>query len=369
MARPATVAGINVLDLLEALRSLGLGSRRLCQAAGLDLGAVRGADARVPIETMLRLFTEAERLAHDPLVGLHAGERVEPSGLIAYLVMSSPHLVEGLRQAVRFGRLPLDTLRITLDVRENTTSTVFQPGDRAFEASHHAIEYLLMVGLRAMRRAAGGDFRPREVHVRHAGRGTRAELERAFGCPVKFEQPDDRLVFRSGQLRTASRLANPRVAEQIEKFAVALVARVTPHATFRERVEDATRQLLATSRRAEIATVARQLGVSTRSLQRRLEDEHTTFRAVRDAVLWDVVGALLSNPLLKVEAVGLSVGFADAATFSRAFRRWARCSPAEYRRRLTRRPFPSSSTGARRPDGHKRPTSRTRRHASSRSSC
>jgi AraC-like DNA-binding protein len=256
--------------------------------------------------------------------------------------MSSPHLVEGLRQAVRFGQLPLDTLRIALDVRDNMTSTVFDPGDRAFDASHHAIEYLLMLGLRAMQRAAGGEFGPREVHFRHAERGTRAELERAFGCPVKFGQPDNRLVFRSWQLRTASRLANPRVAEQIEKFAVALVARETPPATFRERVEDAARLLLATNRRAEIATVARQLGVSARSLQRRLEDEHTTFRAVRDAVLWEVVAALLSNSLLKVEAVGLSVGFADAATFSRAFRRWAGCSPAEYRKRLARRAFSSS---------------------------
>jgi AraC-like DNA-binding protein len=208
------------------------------------------------------------------------------------------------------------------------------------------MEYLLMASLRAMQHAAGGDFHPREVHLRHAGRDTRAELERAFGCPVKFEQPDDRLVFRSRQLRTASRLSNPRVAEQIEKFAVALVARGTPPAMFRERVEDATRQLLATSRRAESATVARHLGVSARSLQRRLEDEHTTFRAVRDAVLWEAVVALLSNPLLKVEAVGLSVGFADAATFSRAFRRWAGCSPAEYRRRLPGRAFSSSAGSA-----------------------
>jgi transcriptional regulator GlxA family with amidase domain len=56
---------------------------------------------------------------------------------------------------------------------------------------------------------------------------------------------------------------------------------------------------------------------------------------VRDAVLWEVVEAMLSNSALKMEAVAASVGFADVAAFSKAFKRWAGCPPAQYRSELT----------------------------------
>jgi AraC-like DNA-binding protein len=92
--------------------------------------------------------------------------------------------------------------------------------------------------------------------------------------------------------------------------------------------------LLADGLRADRASVARQLHVSRRTMQRRLEEEEVTLRAVRDAVLWEVVEALLSNPMLKVESVALSVGFGDVAAFSKAFKRSESCSPTEYRQRL-----------------------------------
>jgi AraC-like DNA-binding protein len=325
---------MHLVDALDALRALGVEVRRLCRAAGIDLEALRDPEARLPSTTMVTLFREAERLTGDPFVGLHAAERAEPRGPLDYLLMSSPRLEDGIRHAERFSRLVLDTLRISLELRGDTASTVFDPGDRRLEESHHAIEYLLMASLRSARRAVGAQYRLLEVHVRHAERGGGAELARAFGCPVRFEQPDNRLVYPLDELRAASRFANPRIAEQIEKFAATLAARAAPHASLREQVAKQARELLAAGLRAHGATVARRLGISARTLQRRLREEEATFRGVRDAVLREVVEALLSNPWLKMEAVALSVGFADVAAFSKAFKRWAGCAPAQYRKRL-----------------------------------
>jgi len=77
--------------------------------------------------------------------------------------------------------------------------------------------------------------------------------------------------------------------------------------------------------------------MSHRTLQRRLANQRTTFKAVRDTVLWDVVKALMSNPALKVETIAMSAGFGDAAAFSKAFKRWAGCTPTFYRDRLATR--------------------------------
>ena len=91
---------------------------------------------------------------------------------------------------------------------------------------------------------------------------------------------------------------------------------------------------MASGVRPHRAVVARRLGMSQRSLQRGLEAEQTTFRAVQDSVLWELVQALLSNPALKLDAVARSVGFGDQAAFSKAFRRWKGCTPARYRAQL-----------------------------------
>jgi AraC-like DNA-binding protein len=126
----------------------------------------------------------------------------------------------------------------------------------------------------------------------------------------------------------------PLVTDQLTKLAAALAAQLTPVASLQDRVARTARALLADGVRPHRAVVARRLGMSQRSLQRGLEAEGTTFRAVHESVLWELVEALLSNPALKLDTVARSVGFGDLAAFSKAFRRWTGCTPARYRAQL-----------------------------------
>jgi len=214
--------------------------------------------------------------------------------------------------------------------------SVFNTGDAVFTASRHAMEYLLMSALSAMRNAVGANFRLSEVYFRHRRTGKVDEAERAFGCPVYFGQPDDRHIFPLSALWAEPRFPNRSIAEQIEKFAAALSARIAARATISERAEQATRALLASGVRGNSASVARRLGTTSRTLQRKLAEEGTNFRALRDGILWEAVEVLLSNPSLKIEAIALSVGFSDVAAFSKAFRRWKGYPPTRHREKLTR---------------------------------
>jgi AraC-like DNA-binding protein len=251
--------------------------------------------------------------------------------------------MEGLRRAQRFSGLAIDTLRLTSRTEGELASLVFNVGDPVFSASRHAMEYLLMASVSAVRYAIGADFPLREVHFRHRRTGRIDEAERAFGCPVFFGQPEDSILFPRSALQTVPRFANRSVAEEIEKFAAALSARITPQATISERAEQATRASLASGVRATRANTGRRLGMTSRTLQRKLAEEGTNFRALRDTVLLEAVQVLLCNPALKIEAIALSVGFCDVAAFSRAFRRWKGYPPTRYRETL------ASSRGARLP--------------------
>jgi AraC-like DNA-binding protein len=335
-SRQAMIAGVVVLDLLKALQRSRVQPAPLCRAIGLEVGSLEDPNARVPAGLVTRLLALAEQRSLDPWIGLHAGERAEPRGPLFYMMLSSPRLMEGLRRAQHFSGLVIDTLHLTVRTQRDQVSVVFDAGDPVFAASRHAMEYLLMAGISSLRHAVGANLCPREVYFRHPRTGKIDEAERVFGCPVHFGQPDDRHVFPLSTFWEVPRFANRAIADQIEKFATALSERVAARTTVSEHAERAIRVLLASGVRATSTSVARRLGMTSRTLQRKLAEEGTTFRALRDATLWEAVEVLLSNPSLKIEAIALSVGFSDVAAFSKAFRRWKGYPPTRHRENLAR---------------------------------
>jgi AraC-like DNA-binding protein len=344
----ATVGGLQTANLLTALGQLGLDRDELCRTAGVDQQALDRPDNRIPTAQFVAILTEAERLCRDPFIGMHAGGECEPRGPVAYLLMSHGHLADGLQSLVRFAVTAADWLRIDLDIGGDTASVIIHPCDRTFESSPQAMEYLSMAILRLLRRAYP-DLDLREVDFRHVRPSGVEEASRAFGAPVRFAAADNRLMFPVRELASPSRLANPQVADQLTKLATALAARATPVASLQDRAAQTARVLLADGVRPHRAVVARRLGISQRSMQRGLEGEGTTFRAVQESVIRELVEALLSNPALKLDAVAHSVGFGDLAAFSKAFRRWTGCTPARYRAQL-------AGSGGKGPQDHAPPS-------------
>lgn len=332
VSRTSTVGSINVTDLVDALGALGADSAALLASAGLTPKTLRDPDARVPSSRILALLEQAERQLHDPLVGLHAGERVRTRGPLFYLLLSSPHVSEGLACLKRFARVGLDTSEITISIGDDVVSLTVDPGDPAFEQSHHAVDLMMGAILGSIRRAVPG-FQWLGMDLIHKRVGEQEEAERAFGCPVHFGRRRNVLRFPISMLTRAPAVANPAIAEQVRSYTAALHARVTS-GKLQDRVADAIRALLDDGIRADRFIVARRLNMSERTLRRRLHDEETTLKIVRDRVRAETARALLSNPSLKVEAVAQCVGFTEAASFSRAFARWSGCSPARYRARL-----------------------------------
>jgi len=88
----ATVGGLQTGDLLTALGRLGLDRDELCRAAGVDRQTLDSPDTRIPTAQFVAILTEAERRHQEPCIGLHAGERCEPRGTVAYLLMSHGQL-------------------------------------------------------------------------------------------------------------------------------------------------------------------------------------------------------------------------------------------------------------------------------------
>src|SRR4029453_3226202 len=131
----------------------------------------------------------------------------------------------------------------------------------------------------------------------------------------------------------AGEKARPRGPERIEDLAIALERRGLP-ARVRSRVSGTVRAMLIAGMRPDRSRVARQLGMSDRTLQRALAREGVTFKTVRDDVVWDGVPALLANPACTVEEAAGSTGHAAPPVFARASTRGGGSPRSRYRERL-----------------------------------
>jgi AraC-like DNA-binding protein len=326
----STVAASVIADVLQELGSLGIAPEKVCQAVGLDMARLRDRSLRVCRKTYGKVFVEAERLSGDPLVGMHAAEARGARCMLATLAMVQPTLEAGIKQFASFVDVASERLAIRLR-RGPEVSTVrvrVDVGDA--RATAHAAEYLITLLVQLYRDATREPFHVLGVSFPHELRGDQSEYERVLGAPVTREPGDCVITLPNSALQGELRRSNAEVADLLADAARREVAQ-GENTAFRPKVEDMLFKMYLRSSTDAPQEVARLLAVSSRTLQRRLSEEGTTFRDVRDSVRRRCSSRLLRDGALSVSEVSARVGFSDVAAFDKAFRRWFGETPSGFR--------------------------------------
>ncbi|MCC6849231.1 MAG: AraC family transcriptional regulator [Deltaproteobacteria bacterium] len=328
--RTTGAGGIQVGDMLGNLRHLGLDPEPICRAVGLDHATLLLPTTRVPWRVVRQVLSAAEAARGDPLVALHAAERGSRD-LLSYLVTTQPTVADALAELTRFLVVSMDDVEVAWERRPGGAAAVFGAWPEAAGAARQLAEYLAGVIVTDLARSTGERFRPSEVHFPHARAGNPAEYERVLRCRVAFRQPRFAIVVSDAMLRSPLDTQSPEVAAVLRATAEQQRG-VAAAASTRRRVGAALRAALARREDASPETVAKRLALSHRTLQRRLGDEGTSFRALRDETRRERALQRLTDPGATIAIVADEMGFADVGAFHKAFRRWTGTSPHAYRR-------------------------------------
>ena len=333
MPRTPMVRTLGARVVLQELRSLGLEVERIVNAAKLEMRALDQNDAWIPFSKQAALLEIAARETSDDFFGLRAASRVDPRdlGAIGYVGLSSRNLGEAILNLKRYVATVSEAIRIDLSVYDDRALVLLEPNDPLFVRHRQAIEFATGVNVKGYRFFTKHKVAPLAVHFSHRFAGDTEEHERYLGCPVVFGQNRNQIVLDRDDLCLPIESADDKLLKILTSHCDDLLekrARARPEDM--SKLERCIVDLLPTGE-AKAKIVANKLGMSERSLVRRLSEVGTSFSDTLGQLRYNLALKYLSQPELNLTQIAFLLGYANQSAFSAAFKRTTGRTPREVR--------------------------------------
>lgn len=329
--QPITVSVTVLSQMFLYLKSLRVDIDAFLRSIGVEPGMVKAPDTRLPVDTYLLIQDKAADYVNDPYFGLHMGEFAEAGSwsILGYVMMNCKNLGEAFEKSGKYSRIIGNMIEAKAELRLNRIRVVVFTPPHAPKMSRHCYESTLSSSVHMMRTLTGVHISPLEVTFIYPQPESTAEYERIFGCPVKFGRKENSMTLDWGLVNTPIRMANADLLEHFEQYAQSLLDEMQRRD---EHTRAVTRIILSRldDESLSIEKVAREMAVSVRTLQKRLEDEGVVF----SDLLRDIRQRLAQKYLREnysVEQITYLLGFSEPSVFRKAFKKWSGVTPREYR--------------------------------------
>jgi len=319
------------LAIARALQSRGRDPNLLFARAGLDGAALRDPEARYPVRAITRLWRLAVEETNDRCFGLEVARHVSPTTFhaLGFSILSSTTLREAFERIVRYFRLVSDG-----------AGTSFERLDDAYRFSvnalygeppaEEAIDALFAVVVRMGRTVTDRRFSPLLVELRREPPPDAMPFARCFRAQIVFGAPTNALMLGVRACEQRLNGANPEVARMNDQAVTEALDRMRT-ARLSDRVRSALVDRLPSGEPSE-SEIARSVAKSTRTFQRNLSAEGTTYSRLVDDTRRELAMAYVLDNRYSLAEVAYLLGFSGGNNFARAFRRWTGKSPSEFRR-------------------------------------
>jgi AraC-like DNA-binding protein len=328
-AAAPSVLGTWALTVVGALDARGFDGQAVAVRAGIDPATLHDPDSRHPIAVTTRLWRLAVDITGDPCFGLWASRFVTQTTFhaLGFAVFASRTLRDAFERFVRYGRLVSDAAEIQLRRvgQHEHFRLVLPEGDG--RPADESIDAILAVIARTARMLSGGKVNPVAVRLERPEPSPSEAFRKVFRAPVQFGQRENVLKFVAADLDGQLPAGNTELARYNDEVMARCLDRIV--GTISSRLRSWLVEQLSAGEPREGAA-ARALGMSLRNLQRRLQDEGTTYREALNGTRGEMARAYLEQGRTSVTEIAFLVGFGDTSSFSRAFRRWTGLSPRAY---------------------------------------
>jgi AraC-like DNA-binding protein len=329
-----------VAPILAAARACRLDPKRLLVEAGVDEEIARkgGTDAHVTLAQYYRLWELAAQGSGAEDFALRAASALgtDSFGVIGFACMTSPTVGESFARLARYYGVLSSASRWSRAEEARGVALVFEVEPGPPLGTRCAVEFALAESVHFSTLMVGRRVPLLEARLPYPPPRDEEPYRRHFRAPLRWNAPQAALVLEPRAPELPLLKADATLLAYFEKQADALAARHASEEELPLRVRRLVMEALP-SGPPSLETLARALGVSPRSLRRRLGDEGTSFQALVEETRSALARQYLQASKLTVSEIAFLVGFSELSPFQRAFRRWTGTSPRAFRERALER--------------------------------
>ncbi|MHB9799622.1 AraC family transcriptional regulator [Pseudomonas sp. MT3] len=326
---PSVSVSLTQAVLLAAVR-LGLDRESLLAASGLQEAQLGDPDARIdfPRQESLWGAIQSRLPSHEP--GLALGRALSSASFSAlgYLLQSSTTLGEALESGLRYQRLVGEGGQVTIEPQAEVIWVAYRPLNPEQPATRARALALLSFWARQLKALLPG-LQLAGCRFMHRQPEHLDDYATAFACPLHFDTQDYALGLPKAMAGVALPQANASLRDLLRQHAEGLLARL-PSASVSGRVVALLGEQLTRGEPGR-AAVASELGLSERTLQRRLAEEGSSYQQLLADTRRQLAERYLSEGNLPATDIAALLGYSEPSVFFRAFRNWTRLTPGEYR--------------------------------------
>jgi AraC-like DNA-binding protein len=315
---------------IRRLEELNLPVSRVLLHAGLPASLFQQEKIQVSTEEMFAIYNALGQVSGDPAIGLKIGtetraERYDP---IAVAALCTRSLRDALQRLARYKQLTCPE-KIEVIEKKDECAVRFDWLLAQEQEPPALIDTCFAWIVSIARCGTNNSMHPKRVEFRRT-LANRDIYESHFHCPVRFRAPQNLLVFHKQDLDTPLTTYNAELFAMVAPQLEAELSQRQAEKTTSDQAKGVLKRLLA-GQRPGLQDVARELGLSTRTLQRRLTDEGVSFQQIMKEARQELARHYLLHSSLELNETAYLLGYEDASSFFRAFHSWEGTSPGEWR--------------------------------------
>ena len=324
--------GVAARETLSYLDRRGIDAEPALLGAGVSRHQLSQDDIGLPVACQYRFLELAAAEANDQLLGLHVAAEMDlrSIGLLFYLTESAPTVSEALENLARYSRTTNEALVVEIS-RQNDEVILAVRHVQEFDELHRQFfELLALWFVRTLHKETNRDFTLLRVTFTHARNADLREVHRLLRCPVDFAQSVDSWVLPHRVMDLPIVSGDSQLLKILTAHADDLLAERHSVTGLQSMVANQLTSLLP-SGEARAAVVARQLGMSPRSLTRRLTEEGTTFGEILEQLRQRLASRYLADDRMSVQQIAWLLGYSEVGAFNHAYKRWTGTTPSRTR--------------------------------------
>jgi AraC-like DNA-binding protein len=328
---PMAQGGLSRLAIAR-LKSAGAPVAPLLKRVGLTPELIAEPEERLSVRSQIALLEEAAIALKDDCIGFTLARDFDlrEIGLLYYVMACSQTLGDALKRIARYSKMTNEAL--VFGYREGNRLIIsLSYSGVPRHSDRHQIEFCMFAALRICRVLTGQNLVPQQFSFSHYRSEGTSEMARFVGTKVEFGADTDEFAFNIDARALPLVHSDPYLNDLLLKYCEAVLAdRTGDKSQLRTRVENAISSVLPHGR-VLVKDVARSLGMSERTLARKLSDEGLNFTEILQQLRRDLAVRYLDDRKLHVSKIAWLLGFHEVSAFTHACKRWTGKTPRQMR--------------------------------------